>query len=84
MKVTHEEVATVKGEWKAFSTIKKNILVNDKKFYSQYIVMGKDDNELVVGPITIELLSGKIHLKLEGTPKKRIKYLDFIVNVLKE
>ena len=84
MKGTHEEVATVKGEWKAFSTIKKNIFVNDKKFYSQYTVMGKDSNELVVGPITIELLSGKIHLKLEGTPKKRIKDLEFIISVLKE
>ncbi|MBQ4583410.1 MAG: hypothetical protein IJA94_00740 [Bacilli bacterium] len=84
MKGTHEEVATVKGEWKSFSTIKKNIFVNDKKFYSQYTVMGKDSNELVVGPITIELLSGKIHLKLEGTPKKRIKDLEFITNVLKE
>jgi len=84
MKGTHEEVATVKGEWKSFSTIKKNIFVNDKKFYSQYTVMGKDNNELVVGPITIELLSGKIHLKLEGTPKKRIKDLEFITNVLKE
>lgn len=84
MKGTHEEVATVKGEWKAFSTIKKNIFVNDKKFYSQYTIMGKDGNELVVGPITIELLSGKIHLKLEGTPKKRIKDLEFIINVLKE
>lgn len=84
MKGTHEEVATVKGEWKAFSTIKKNVFVNDKKFYSQYTVMGKDSNELVVGPITIELLSGKIHLKLEGTPKKRIKDLEFIINVLKE
>ena len=84
IKGTHEEVATVKGEWKAFSRIKKNIFVNDKKFYSQYTVMGKDSNELVVGPITIELLSGKIHLKLEGTPKKRIKDLEFIISVLKE
>ncbi len=84
IKGTHEEVATVKGEWKSFSTIKKNIFVKDKKFYSQYTVMGKDGNELVVGPITIELLSGKIHLKLEGVPKKRIKDLEFIISVLKE
>lgn len=84
MKGTHEEVVTPKGKWKAFSTIKKNIFVNNKKFYSQYTIMGKNGNEIVVGPITIELLSGKIHLKLEGTPKKRIKDLEFIINVLKE
>ena len=84
MKDTHEEVATIKGEWKAFSTIKRNIFVNDKKFYSQYVVMGKEGKELIVGPITIELYTGRIHLKLEGNPKKRIKDLEFIINVLKE
>lgn len=84
MKGTHEEVVTPKGKWKTFSTVKKNIFVNNKKFYSQYTIMGKNGNELVVGPITIERLSGKIHLKLEGTPKKRIKDLEFIINVLKE
>lgn len=84
MKDTHEEVATIKGEWKAFSTIKRNIFVNDKKFYSQYMVTGKEGKELIVGPITIELYTGRIHLKLEGNPKKRIKDLEFIINVLKE
>lgn len=84
MKGTHEEVVTVKGKWKSFSKIKKNIFVNSKKYYSEYTVMGKDGNELIVGPITIEIPSGKIHLKLEGNPKKRIKDLDFIINVLKE
>ena len=46
--------------------------------------MGKEGNELAVGPITIELLSEKIHFKLEGVPKKRIKDLEFIISVLKE
>lgn len=84
LKGTHEEVATIKGKWTAFSTVKKNIFVHNKKFYSQYTIIGKNGNELVVGPITIELLSGKIHLKLEGTPKKRIKDIEFIIDVLKE
>ena len=82
MKRTHEEVATVKGEWKSCATIKRNVSINGRKFYSEYTIIGK--NELIVGPITIELLSRKIHLILEGTPKKRIKDLEFIISVLKE
>ena len=45
--------------------------------------MGTNKDELVVGPITIDLKSGKINLKFEGTPKKRIKDLEFVINVLK-
>ena len=81
---THEEVATVKGQWKKYSTIKSNISINGKKFYSEYTVVGKNTNEVIVGPITINLHDRIIHIKLEGTPKKRIKDLEFIINILKE
>ena len=83
LKNTNEEVATVKGEWKQFSKVKSNIVVNGKRFYSQYIIIGKEQKELIVGPFKMELLNGKIHIKLEGTPKQRIKDLEFIINVLK-
>ena len=83
LKDTHEEVVTIKGKWKPFSKIKSKIIVNEKQFYSEYTVMGTNKDELVVGPITIDLKSGKINLKFEGTPKKRIKDLEFVINVLK-
>lgn len=84
MKGTHEEVATVKGEWKSFARIKRNISINGRKFYSEYTVIGRNVKELKIGPITIDLLNTKVHFKLEGTPKKRIKELEFIISVLKE
>lgn len=84
MKGTHEEVATVKGEWKSCARIKRNVSINGRKFYSEYTVIGKNAKELKIGPITIDILNAKIHFKLEGTPKKRIKDLEFIISVLKE
>ncbi len=84
MKGTHEEVATIKGEWKPFATIRRKVSINGRKFYSMYTVIGKDAKELQIGPITIDLLDSKIHFKLEGTPKKRVKDLEFIISVLKE
>lgn len=83
LKDTHEEVVTVKGKWKTFKTIKKKIIVNNKCFYTEYSVMGKNANEISIGPITIDLDNSKIHLKFSGTPKERIKALDFVINVLK-
>ena len=84
MKDTHEEVVTVKGEWKSCVTIKRNVSINGRKFYSEYTIIGKNAEELKVGPITIDFLNAKIHFELEGTPKKRIKDLEFISSVLKE
>lgn len=84
MKDTHEEVVTVKGEWKSCATIKRNVSINGRKFYPEYTIIGKNAEELKVGPITIDLLNAKIRFELEGTPKKRIKDLEFISSVLKE
>lgn len=84
LKDTHEEVVTVKGKWKSFSSIKKDVTINKKKYYSEYKVVGKEYDELVVGPVTIDFSNGRIHFKLEGTPKKRIKDLEFIIDILKQ
>ena len=84
MKDTHEEVVTVKGEWKSCATIKRNVSINGRKFYPEYTIIGKNAEELKVGPITIDLLNAKIRFELEGTTKKRIKDLEFISSVLKE
>lgn len=83
LKDTHEEVVTVKGNWKTFAKTKKKITVNEKQYYSEYTVMGKKSKELTVGPITIDLESGNIHLKFCGTPKERVKALEFVTNVLR-
>ena len=84
MKGTHEEVVTVKGEWKSCATIKRNVSINGRKFYYEYTIIGKNAEELKVGPITIDFLNAKIRFELEGTPKTRIKDLEFIISVLKE
>ena len=83
IKDTYEEVVNVKGKWKSFTKIKNNITVNKKHFYSEYKVMDKNKDELIDAPMTIDLKSGQIHLKFEGTSKNRIKDLEFVISILK-
>ena len=80
---THEEVVTKKGTWTTYSTIKKNTYINNKKYYSEYKVFGKNNDKIIVGPVTINLNENKIHLNICGTPKQRIKDLNFILDLFK-
>ena len=87
LKNTNEEVATVKGEWKQFSKVKSNIVVNGKRFYSQYIIIGKEQKELIVGPFKMELLNGEclglIKITSIDNYVKQLEYFKKIVKLFK-
>ncbi len=83
LKGTHEEVVTIKGKWTSFSNIRKNVCINNKKYYSEYKVFGSNRDIIVVGPITIYLNDNKLHIDICGTPKQRIKDLNFILDLFK-
>ena len=81
LKDTHEEVVTVKGQWTTYNTIKKNILINNKKYYYEFTAMGVNKDKFIIGPITINFNESKLHIDITGNPKKRVKDLRFILDL---
>lgn len=83
LKDTHEEVVTIKGEWTSYSTIKKDIVIENKKYYSDFTAMGTKKDKFIIGPITINFIDNKVHIDLKGTLQKRVKDLKFILSLFK-
>lgn len=83
LKDTHEEVVTIKGEWTPYNTIRKEIVIEDKKYYSDFTVIGTKKDKFVIGPITINFIDNKVHIDLKGTLQKRVKDLKFILSLFK-
>ena len=83
LKDTHEEVVTVKGQWTTYNIIKKNILINNKKYYSEFTAIGANKDKFIIGPITINFNESKLHVDITGNPKKRVKDLRFILDLFK-
>lgn len=83
LKDTHEEVVTVKGQWTTYNIIKKNILINNKKYYSEFTVIGANKDKFIIGPITINFNESKLRVDITGNPKKRVKDLRFILDLFK-
>lgn len=83
LKDTHEDVVTIKGQWTTYNTIKKSVLINNKKYYSEFTAIGSNKDKFIVGPITINFNESKFYVDISGTPKKRVKDLKFILDFFK-
>ena len=80
LKNTSEEVVTVKGDWTPFTEINAKVGIDGISYYDKYIITGKNEDEIVIGPFTI----GKkmISMNFNGDIKKRINDLSFAVDFL--
>lgn len=84
LKDTNEEVVTIKAmEFVPYTTQKRDIMINGKKYYSQFTLYGKDENKIYVGPLIIDQDLCNINFDLKGTLKEKIKKLRFILDLFK-
>ena len=82
LKNSNEEVATIKGTWESYSVINKKVSIGCKEYYAEFTIRG--NSMLIIGPVTIDLNKGTIQTKITGSPRKRIKDISFIIELLKK
>lgn len=79
----NEEVATTKGIFKTMKSYNYDIFINDKKYYNKVTFIGLNVEETIIGPLTLNFCENKLYYKIEGSLKKRIKDIKFLIDVFK-